>query len=227
MQSAEQSGSSDLKGVVYNALVQVLQNNGIDPKTLQPTGSAGQSGDSSGSQSVVRPATSAILAQVLAAVSSASTASNPLAQLTSSQDDSQGSSDLTSLLSTSQDDAGSGDSLSQFLALDNDSQGSADLTSLLRPRDSPPGAPARTRPICFPHSSLPKITTRTCSGFYTIQGNEQSANSEGADQNQEPTGFRHIQAGFCQASSKKESLLCPVLAVSAVSITIRSSLRAS
>ncbi|MGA2253402.1 MAG: hypothetical protein ABSG53_01970 [Thermoguttaceae bacterium] len=150
LQSAEQSGSSDLKGVVYNTLVQVLQNNGIDPKTLQPTSNAGQSdgsASSSGSQQSVGPTTSAILAQVLTALSSASAASNPLAQLTSSEDDSQGSSDLTSLLSnspddtdssdlmsllsTSQSDAGSSNSLSQFLALENDSQGSADLSSLL------------------------------------------------------------------------------------------------
>ena len=44
LQSAEQSGDADLKDVVYNTLVQVLQSNGIDPKTLQPTGSTGQSG---------------------------------------------------------------------------------------------------------------------------------------------------------------------------------------
>ena len=46
LQGAEQSGSSDLKGVVYNTLVQVLQNNGIDPKTLQPTSNSAQSGNS-------------------------------------------------------------------------------------------------------------------------------------------------------------------------------------
>ncbi len=126
LEGAEQSGGSDLKTVVYNALVQVLQNNGIDPKTLQPTGSSA----ASGSPSTLDSSTSAILAQVLTALSSASTASDPLAQLTSSQDDT-GSSDLTSLLSTPQNNTGSSDSLSQFLALEDDSQGSTDLSSLL------------------------------------------------------------------------------------------------
>ena len=40
LQSAEQSGGPDLKGVVYNTLVQVLQNNGIDPTTFKPTSSS-------------------------------------------------------------------------------------------------------------------------------------------------------------------------------------------
>ena len=108
LQGAEQSGGSDLKGVVYNALVQVLQNNGIDPKTLQPTAGT------SGSQQSIDSSTSAILAQVMAAVSAASAASDPAAQLMASQDA-----------------TGSSDSLAQSLALENDSQGSTDLSSLL------------------------------------------------------------------------------------------------
>ncbi len=102
LQSAEQLGSSDLKGVVYNALVQVLVNNGIDPKTLQPTANTSQSGTSGSQQQSVDSSTSAVLAQVMAALSGASAASDPVAQLTSAQDGSQGSSDLLSLLSTSQ-----------------------------------------------------------------------------------------------------------------------------
>jgi hypothetical protein len=131
LQSAEESGNPDLKDVVYNTLVQVLQKNGIDPKTLQPTSSTGQSGDSAGTSGSVSSTTSAILSEVLAALSGASAASNPAAQLASSQEASQGSSDLASLLSTSQNSTPSGDSLSQFLALENDSQGSTDLSSLL------------------------------------------------------------------------------------------------
>ncbi len=46
LQGAEQSGNPDLKGVVYSTLVQVLQDNGIDPKTLQPTSNSSQSGNS-------------------------------------------------------------------------------------------------------------------------------------------------------------------------------------
>ncbi len=128
LQTAEQSGTADLKGVVYNALVQVLQANGIDPKTLQPTGNSDPSGNPSSAS--VDSSTSATLAQVLAALSAASAASDPLAQLASSQS-ATGSSDPLSLLSTSPDATGSSDSLSQFMALENDSQGSADLSSLL------------------------------------------------------------------------------------------------
>jgi hypothetical protein len=84
-------------------LVEVLKNNGIDPKTLQPTPSTGQSNDPGGSQQsaqTVDSGTSSVLAQVLAALSGASASSNPLAQLTSSQDGSQAASDLLSLLPT-------------------------------------------------------------------------------------------------------------------------------
>jgi hypothetical protein len=131
LETAEQSGNSDLKGTIYNTLVGVLRNNGIDPKTFKPTGNTDQSGNPAGTsdsqQQPVDPTTSNVLAQVLAALSGAAASSNPLAQLTSSQDSSQGSSDLLSLLSASRDsDPVSGDSLSQFLTLENDNQGSAD-----------------------------------------------------------------------------------------------------
>jgi hypothetical protein len=130
LQSAEQSGNPDLKGVVYNTLVQVLQDNGIDPKTLQPTGNAAPAGANGSQQPTVDSSTSATLAQVLAALSGASAASDPVTQLTSSQDGTASSDPLTQLLS-SQSGTGSSDSLSQFLALENDSQGSTDLSSLL------------------------------------------------------------------------------------------------
>jgi hypothetical protein len=141
LQSAEESGNPDLKGVIYNTLVQTLQNNGIDPTTLQPTNSA------SGSQSTpVDSTTSSVLSEVLTALSQATAASDPLTQLTSSLDSTQGSngllsllspsqttgsSGLLSLLSPSQSDSGPSDPLAQFPALEGDTQGSADLASLL------------------------------------------------------------------------------------------------
>lgn len=126
LQSAEQSGSSDLKGTIYTTLVAVLKNNGIDPKTFKPTGST----DSSGGSQPVDSATSNVLAQVLTALSGATASSSALTRLGSSQDNSRGSSDLLSLLSTSRDDTGSSSSLSQLLALD-DNQEATDPTSLL------------------------------------------------------------------------------------------------
>jgi hypothetical protein len=126
LQSAEQSGSADLKGTIYNTLVAVLKNNGIDPKTFKPTNSTGQSSDTGGSQQPAPPVdsgTSSVLAQVLAALSGASASSDPLTQLTSSQDGSQGPADLLSLLPTSQNNGPtSGDLLSQSLTSQSNNQ---------------------------------------------------------------------------------------------------------
>jgi hypothetical protein len=126
LQTAEQSGGSDLKGVDYNALVQVLNSNGIDPKTFQSTANSG------GSSTPVDSATSGVLSQVLAAVGAASAASDPAGRLLASQDSSQTASDPFSLLdSSSSSSTANGDSLAQFLAMNNDSQSSTDLYSLL------------------------------------------------------------------------------------------------
>ena len=65
IESAEQSGGGNLKTAVYNALVQVLGSNGINPTTFQATGS------SSGASQTVDSTTSSVLSQVLAAVSGA------------------------------------------------------------------------------------------------------------------------------------------------------------
>jgi hypothetical protein len=136
--SAEQSGGSDLKTTVYNALVQVLTSNGIDPKTFQATDSStGSGGD--GSSSSVDSTTSSVLSQVLAAVSGASAATNPAAQLLAPQQGSQASSDPLSLLGGSSGGAGS---LNQFLAPDNNTQASDDLDPLLAGTQG--GAPANS-----------------------------------------------------------------------------------
>jgi hypothetical protein len=135
LQSAEDSGSTDLKGTVYNALVQVLTSNGIDPKTFQPIAGSGQSsGSTSTSGSPQQPldsATANVLSQVLTALSGATAASGPLAELTSATSGSQTSSDLLSLLPASGSSEGTSDSLAQSLALPSDSQGAAELSSLL------------------------------------------------------------------------------------------------
>jgi hypothetical protein len=135
LQSAEDSGSTDLKGTVYNALVQVLSSNGIDPKTFQPIAGSGQSSDpasTSGSpQQPLDSATANVLSQVLTALSGATAASGPLAELTSATSGSQASSDLLSLLPASGSSEGTSDSLAQSLALQSDSQGAAELSSLL------------------------------------------------------------------------------------------------
>jgi hypothetical protein len=135
LQGVEESGNTDLKGVVYKALIQVLQNNGIDPKTLKPTDNANPTDNTAGTggsqHSSVDSGTSNVLAEVLSALNSATAAaSDPLTQLLSSQNDSQGSSNLISLLGASQAGAASSSSLSKILALENGSQGSADLLSL-------------------------------------------------------------------------------------------------
>ncbi len=44
IESAEQAGGGNLKTTVYNALVQVLTSNGIDPKTFQATGTGSELG---------------------------------------------------------------------------------------------------------------------------------------------------------------------------------------
>ncbi len=114
LEAAEQSGSSDLKSVVYNSLVQVLQSNGIDPKTFQPTANSTNS-TSSGSQAVDSN-TGSVLSQVLAALTAAGSDANP-AQLLS--------------LSGSQTSSNTTDSLAQLLTTNGDSQSVNELSSLL------------------------------------------------------------------------------------------------
>ncbi len=98
LQSAEQSSAAtDLKSVIYAALVQSLKAAGIDPKTFQPTSGDGQSGS-----------TSDVRDQVLTALSGIGESSGLLSPLsTASADSGSGSDDLASLLTNSQ---GSGSS---------------------------------------------------------------------------------------------------------------------
>ena len=137
LEAAEQSGSSDLKSVVYDSLVQVLNSNGIDPKTLQPTGSSAN-GTSSGSQAVDSN-TGSVLSQVMAALTAAGSAANP-AQLLSPSG-SQTSSNTLSLLGTSSA-SNTTDSLTQLLAANGDSQSVSELSSLLS--DSQSGTASTT-----------------------------------------------------------------------------------
>lgn len=127
LQGAEEAGGTDLKDVIYSALVGVLKDNSIDPKTFKPlagTDQDGDSGNADGSQpAAIDATTSYVLAQVLAALGAATAANNPVNTLLGSQDNSQTSNDLFSLLSAaSTNGQASSDFLSQLTAADSNNQ---------------------------------------------------------------------------------------------------------
>jgi hypothetical protein len=105
MDSADQAGG-DLKTAIYNALVGVLQQNGIDPRTLQGTtagqsGNTGGSGDTQSSSSAISSSTKDVLTQVMTALSSAQSSSNLFSLLSNNSSGSQNSTDLLSQLAAS------------------------------------------------------------------------------------------------------------------------------
>ncbi len=187
LQSAEQAGGSDLKGVVYNSLVQVLQENGIDPKTLKPTSSTATG--SSSSQQSVSSSTSAILALVLTACA---VPAQPVTRWPSLRHRWTTARDRAICLPCSRIPRTA--QIQAICCRRSRVLKAAQIPAthcrnswlwkttakdrpICLPCSRPPGARARLRIACFPHPLFLKTTTRTCSGFCTIQGNEQFDNS--------------------------------------------------
>lgn len=122
LQGAEQSGGGDLKDAIYNALVKVLKDKGIDPKTLKPTADAGDKQDS------VSLSTSEVLAQIMAAVNKATVENNPLLAMENGNQSEDG---LWSALAGTQGSSASAATLAQRLALEKGAPSWSELPALL------------------------------------------------------------------------------------------------